>query len=51
MKSISDIILQLKLGIWEFGEVVATRADCLREWALISDPAIKRWRVVAYEHF
>ena len=36
---------------WEFRKVVAVRAGCLREWALVSDHGMKQYWVVAYESF
>ena len=33
----------------EFQKVVVTRAGRLQEYALVSDPMVKQWRVVAHE--
>ena len=35
----------------EFEKVVVSRAGRLQEYALVSDPIVKQYRVVAYESF
>ena len=35
----------------KFKKVVVTRAGWLQEYALVRDPMVKQWRVVAYESF
>ena len=33
----------------EFEKVVVTRAGRLQEWAVVSDHALKQWRLATYE--